>query len=211
MFVWSKATSATDESAYWVLPVSPLMAEIITGRNHYWQKSSWIFFPLRKLRKRMSLLTENLWRMRIVKHSILIIQYKLSTLLFQQALSSPSRTIFCSVCICLKFWMDNGATDPTETFSIHLHLLHSWFNIQHIHSSAFFVLFWCWQSQDAEKRGKTEEHNCREWGVVWSRVACVKMQLWKHCGSWSSTTFIPIHVSQELRGDNLCEFAFSFN
>lgn len=150
---------------------------------HWWQMTSLTetklnrFSPQKIKRKMMSLLTDNMWRMRTAKHSILIIQYKLLTLLFQQALFSPIPTLYCPACICLKSWLGNGASDPSETFSIHLCLLHSWFNIQHNHSSA--LLCWCLQRQDAEKCGREKNttagsRGCGAWSPV-SRCICQKL------------------------------------
>lgn len=57
-------------------------------KRYYWQKSTCfvvIFFPLKKNDdKIMSLFTDSLWRMRVVKPITLIIQYKLFILLFHK-------------------------------------------------------------------------------------------------------------------------------
>lgn len=104
-----------------------------TNKQYHWQKSTWIFFSMQKINEKIiSLLTDSLWRMRMVKHIILIIQYKLLTLLFQKALSSAFCLLFCSACINLKSWLHNGATDSAEAFSSHVGY--------YIHSVIFSIL-----------------------------------------------------------------------
>lgn len=73
----------------------------ITDRN---QPVLLFFFPLKKNDdKIMSLFTDNLWRMKIVKPITLIIQCKVFILLFHKTSSPP--TLSCSACIFLKSWL----------------------------------------------------------------------------------------------------------
>lgn len=180
MFLWSKATCVTDESAYW------------------WQKTSLIeikldlFSPQKIKRKIMSLLTDNLWRMRIGKRSVLIIQYKLFTLLFQQALYSPTPTLFCLLRLHLpEVLAGQGCNWAHWNISIHLCLLHSWFNIECIHRSIFFVLVRCYKGK-VLRNVENRKAQLQGVGVVWSRVTCVKMQLSKTRGAWSSSVTLYI-------------------
>lgn len=155
----------------------------------------------------MSLFTDNLWRMRIVKPITLIIQHKLLILLLYKTSFPP--TLSCSACILLKSWLQMVQLILLMLFLAISAFCTFWlFIVQH------FLCFSTLCKGEMLINVKSKRENLRGQEAVSPTVLQNLLQdasgkdHFFNAGAYSAV-LLSSDMSQDLQGNNLCKDSFS--